>query len=390
MIIESLLDTDLYKFTMQQIVGQQFADAPVEYAFRCRNAAVDLRPFTREIADEVTLLGNLRFQPDEIEYLRSLPYITSSYADSLRTFQLDPAAVEITTDNKFELRIRGNWYQTILWEVPVLAIINEVYFRNTRPWSGEIEREGDTRLQAKCRLVREAALPDFALVEFGTRRRYGRTWQRHVLETLHEQLPQFLAGTSNVWAARHFRLQPFGTVAHEFLQACQAFAPLFQFQRFALDTWMLAFRGRLGIALSDVVGSDAFFRDFDPLLSRAYDGARHDSGDPYVWGEKLIAHYTALGLDPRAKVAVFSDGLDIPKSLDLARHFHNRIRTVFGVGTNLTNDLGFPALPIVIKMVRCNGQPVAKISDSAGKTVTDDPWYLDTLRRTFPLSDDAL
>ncbi len=180
-----------------------------------------------------------------------------------------------------------------------------------------------------------------------------------------------------------FGLRPFGTMAHEFLQACQALVALPDFQKFAFDTWMQEYRGDLGIALSDVVGMEAFLRDFDKLFCKAYDGARHDSGDPVEWGEKLIAHYRKMGIDPAAKAAVFSDSLDIPKAIQLARHFDGRIRTSFGIGTNLTNDLGFEPLSIVIKMTECSGRPVAKLSDSPGKTMCRDDAYLDYLRRVF-------
>ncbi len=200
-----------------------------------------------------------------------------------------------------------------------------------------------------------------------------------------QEVPGFMGGTSNVGQARRLALAPFGTMAHEFLQAFQAFAPLPDFQKQALETWMQEYRGDLGIALSDIVGMNAFFRDFDRLFSKAYDGARHDSGDPYQWGERLIAHYEQFGIDPRAKFAVFSDGLDMPRALALARHFGGRIRTSFGVGTNLTNDLGFPALNIVLKMTRCNNQPVAKLSDSEGKLMASDPVFTSYLRQTFQI-----
>ena len=184
-------------------------------------------------------------------------------------------------------------------------------------------------------------------------------------------------------AAKHFGLKPFGTMAHEFLQAFQAFTALPDFQRAALEAWMQEYRGDLGIALSDVVGMDAFLRDFDLLFCKGYDGCRHDSGDPIAWGEKLIAHYEKNGIDPNTKTATFSDALDIPKAIGLARHFQGRIRAYFGIGTNLTNDFNFPALQIVIKMTRCKGQPVAKLSDSPGKLMSNDSVFLAYLREVF-------
>lgn len=385
MIISSLLDTDLYKFTMQQVVFHKFPDVDVEYAFKCRNKDVDLGPYADEIREEINALCSLSITFDEMAFLRSIRYLHPSYVDSLRNLRLKPSQVEITTDGEFQLRVVGNWYQTILFEVPVLAIINEVYFRNTQPMAPDWDTAGKERLTEKCRLVRQTPVP-LTLIEFGTRRRYSKEWQYQVIETMKKEIPFALAGTSNVLACKELDLKPYGTMAHEFLQACQVFAPIHEFQAFALETWMQEYRGDLGIALSDVVGMDAFLRDFDRLFSKAYDGARHDSGDPYSWGEKLIAHYEKYGIDPKSKAAVFSDSLTIPKAIELARHFEGRIKTSFGIGTNLTNDFSFDPLNVVIKMVKCNGYPVAKLSDSPGKTMCKDEVYMAYLREVFNLA----
>jgi len=385
MPIQSLLDTDLYKFTMQQVVFHRFPAATAEYTFQCRNPDVDLRPFADEIRAQINHFCGLALSPDDLAFLGGIRYLHPSYVHSLERFRLDASHVQITTNGAFGLRVSGNWYQTILFEVPLLAIINEVYFRHAHPYTAVLEAEGLARLRDKCRLIREANLPGFSLVEFGTRRRYSAAWQTLVLDTLMSEVPGFMGGTSNVGQARRLSLSPFGTMAHEFLQAFQALAPLPDFQKQALETWMQEYRGDLGIALSDIVGINAFFHDFDRLFSKAYDGARHDSGDPYEWGERLIAHYQAFGIDPQAKFAVFSDGLDMERALALCRHFAGRIRTSFGVGTNLTNDLGFPPLNIVLKMTRCNNRPVAKLSDSEGKRMASDPVFTAYLRQTFHL-----
>jgi nicotinate phosphoribosyltransferase len=383
MIINSLLDTDLYKLTMQQVVFHKFPEADVEYAFKCRNAGVDLTPFAGEIRREIEHLCKLRITEAETDYLRGIRYMQASYVDSLQRLTLNPACVEISTENGFELTIRGNWYQTILFEVPVLAIVNEVYFRHQAHDGVNLTTEGLRRLHAKCDLIEKSRVKPFFLIEFGTRRRYSREWQARVVSTLRERIPDSLLGTSNVGLAYMNGLRPIGTMAHEFLQACQAYAPLPDFQKYAFEAWMQAYRGDLGIALSDVVGTNAFFNDFDRLFSKAYDGARHDSGDPVEWGERLVAHYQKFNIDPTSKFAVFSDSLDVPKALELARHFQGRIGTNFGIGTNLTNDLGLKPLNIVIKMTMCNGRPVAKLSDSPGKTMCEDEVYLDYLRQVF-------
>jgi len=385
MIIDSLLDTDLYKLTMMQVVWSRFPHTQVEYAFKNRTADVDLRPYADEIRSEISHLGELRLSAEEEAYLRSIRFIKGGFVDSLRGFSLNPDAVEMRADSdQLRIHIKGNWYQTILFEVPILAIVNEVYFRNTQPDAPIRSEEGRLRLEEKCRQINIAGV-DLGIIEFGTRRRYSREWQMFVLRTLKDQIGDHLIGTSNVHLAQTMGLKPIGTMAHEFLQAGQAFTSLADSQKYAFEEWMQEYRGDLGIALSDVVGMDAFFRDFDLLFSKAYDGARHDSGDPYVWCERLIAHYEAFRIDPKSKTAVFSDGLDIPKSIALARHFQGRIRTQYGIGTNLTNDLGFNALAIVLKMTRCNNRPVAKISDTPGKTMSEDFDYIESLRRAFEL-----
>lgn len=386
MIIASLLDTDLYKFTMQQAVFHQFPRVHAEYTFKCRSRGVDLRPYADEIRAEIQALGDLRLTDDEAAFLRSIRFMNGEYVDAVRRFRMDPAAVTVTVGDELTLTIDGYWYSTILFEVPILAIVNEVYFRNTRPNVESDLAEGRRRLAEKCALINTSPVP-LRIMEFGTRRRYSGAWQAEVLQTLTEQCGDVMVGTSNVHLARTQGLRPHGTMAHEFLQAGQAFTHARDSQKMMLESWMQEYRGDLGIALSDVVGMDAFLSDFDLLFTKAYDGARHDSGDPVVWGEKLITHYEKHGINPMTKTAVFSDGLDIPRCIELAQHFDGRIRTLFGVGTNLTNDLGFSALSIVLKMVRCNGRPVAKISDEPGKAITGDDLFLTYLRKTFGISE---
>jgi nicotinate phosphoribosyltransferase len=391
MIIRSLLDTDLYKYTMQEVIWNHFPNVQVEYAFRCRSRGVDLSPYAGEIRAELEDYCRLRLTEEELRFLHGIYYLKPSYLDALRDLTLNPEHVKLTIDpnaapeDRLQIRIAGSWFQTILFEVPLLAIINQVYFQHTQPDDAANLREGMTRLEAKTALLKNADPPMF-LIEFGTRRRYSRGWQETATQYLQDNLGTRLLGTSNIASAMKFGLRPFGTMAHEFLQACQALVALPEFQKFAFDTWMQEYRGDLGIALSDVVGMDAFLRDFDKLFSKAYDGARHDSGDPIEWGEKLIRHYEAMGIDPKTKSAVFSDSLDVPRAMELARHFEGRIRTSFGIGTNLTNDLGFEALSIVVKMTRCSGRPVAKLSDSPGKLMCQDDVYLDYLRQTFQIA----
>lgn len=388
MIIESLLDTDLYKFTMMQVVLHHFPGAQVEYEFRCRTPGVDLSPDVEAVHAGIEHLCRLRFREEELAYLRGLRFMKSDFVDFLGLFQFNRKyiAVERTAEPPgLAIRIRGPWLHTILYEIPVLAMVSEIYFRRTQPKPDFAE--GRRRLAAKIETVRrlEPSL-DFKISDFGTRRRFSRAWQDEVIGTLKREIPERFAGTSNVWLAMKHGVTPLGTMAHEYMQACQALGPrLRDSQVFAFDTWAKEYRGDLGIALSDTYGMDAFLRDFDMYFCKLFDGARHDSGDPFEWGERMIAHYRRNRVDPRTKMLVFSDQLSIPLAIEIARRFQGRALTAFGVGTNLTNDLGYTPLQIVIKMVRCNGQPVAKLSDSPEKNMCDDAAYLAYLRQVFEI-----
>ncbi|GLQ96271.1 nicotinate phosphoribosyltransferase [Dyella mobilis] len=389
MIVSSLLDTDLYKFSMMQVVLHQYPAAQVEYRFKCRNPGVNLVPYIEEIRRELDALCTLRFSDSELEYLRGWRFIKSDFVDFLALFQLNTKYVDITpsplNNGEIEIRIQGPWLHTILFEVPLLAIVNEVYFRNTHP---DLDlSEGRRRLREKISLLRDTpGYIDCRIADYGTRRRFSRQWHREVAETLHEGLGPQLAGTSNVWLAWQLGLRPLGTLAHEYLQAHQALGPrLRDSQVAALEAWAKEYRGDLGIALSDVYGLTAFLRDFDMYFCKLFDGTRHDSGDPFAWGERVLAHYEANRVDPRSKILVFSDGLDVPKVMKLYEHFHGRCQLAFGVGTNITNDVGPVPLNIVIKMVRCNGQPVAKLSDSPGKNMCQDDAYIAYLRQVFDI-----
>ncbi|HLU20751.1 MAG TPA: nicotinate phosphoribosyltransferase [Pusillimonas sp.] len=388
MIITSLLDTDLYKFTMMQVVLHHFPAAQVEYRYKCRTPNVNLSAYLDEIRAEIHALCQLKFTEEELDYLRSLRFIKSDFVDFLGLFHLPEKCIHLSLGEKpgeIDIRVKGPWLHTILFEIPVLAIVNEVYFRNECKDPGW--EEGRQRLQSKMQLViDDPDLADFRVAEYGTRRRFSKVWHDEVVATMKRQMGVHFAGTSNVALAMKHNVTPLGTMGHEYLQACQALGPrLRDSQVFALEVWAKEYRGDLGIALSDVYGMDAFLRDFDMYFCKLFDGARHDSGDPFVWGERLLAHYAANRTDPRTKTLVFSDALTFPRAIELARRFAGRCKVSFGIGTNLTNDLGHEPLQIVMKMVRCNGQPVAKVSDAPEKTMCDDPAYLAYLRQVFQL-----
>jgi nicotinate phosphoribosyltransferase len=387
MIITSLLDTDLYKFTMMQVVLHQFPGAQVEYRFKCRNPGINLARYANEIRDEIRSLCSLQFQDAELAYLRSMRFIKSDFVDFLGLFRLNEKYITITPlpSDEIDITIRGPWLHTILFEIPVLAIVNEVYFRNTQPVPDF--PEGRRRLDVKIAQLQGEGLSNLKIADYGTRRRFSRAWHEEVLRVLNSRLGHQFAGTSNVLAAMRLGITPLGTMAHEYLQACQALGPrLRDSQVFGFESWAKEYRGDLGIALSDVYGINAFLRDFDMYFCKLFDGARHDSGDPFAWGERLIEHYRNNRVDPGTKTLIFSDGLTISRTIELYQQFRGRCLLAFGIGTNLTNDLGCEPLQIVIKMTRCNGQPVAKLSDSPNKNMCDDEKYLAYLRQVFEIA----
>ena len=394
MIITSLLDTDLYKFTMMQVVLHQFPGAQVEYRFKCRNPGVNLAQHIGEIREEIRGLCSLHFQDAELLYLRSMRFIKSDFVDFLGLFRLNEKYITLTAlpTGEIDITIKGPWLHTILFEIPVLAIVNEVYFRNQRAKPNmSLARQ---RLDTKMQQLRADGLQDLKIADYGTRRRFSKDWHEEVLRSLVAGLGTGhtgqLAGTSNVLYAMKLGLIPLGTMAHEYLQACQALGPrLRDSQVYAFESWAKEYRGDLGIALSDVYGMSAFLRDFDMYFCKLFDGARHDSGDPFAWGERLIAHYKANRVDPLTKTFIFSDGLTIPRTIELYQQFRGRCLLAFGIGTNLTNDMDdaprHEPLQIVIKLVRCNGQPVAKLSDTPAKNMCDDEKYLAYLRQVFEI-----
>lgn len=389
MIIETLLDTDFYKLTMQQATLHQFPGTQVEYAFRCRTPGVVwTEEIVRDINTEIDFLCDLRFKPYELMYLCTIPWLKHDYIDFLSLFQLNrnhiKAWLNVET-GKLEIRIKGNWFLTILFEVPVLAIVSEVYYRHTYP---------DLYGKPKCFDLAEPLLRSnisllynsIHISEFGTRRRFWYEWQRRVVSLMYKVAPrECCVGTSNVEIARSYGVRPIGTMGHEWIQAGQAVGvKLIDSQKRMLQAWVDEYRGQLGIALSDTLGVDAFIKDFDPYFAKLYDGVRQDSGDPIEWGEKIIQHYKDFRIDPTTKTLLFTDSLSIPRAIEIYEHFKERAKISFGIGTKLANDIpGVTPLNIVIKMVKCNGQPVAKLSDSPGKMMCEDQSYVDYLKSVF-------
>lgn len=389
-IIQSLLDTDFYKLTMMQAVLHHYPNAEVEWAFRSRSGE-DLRPYLDAIREQIEALTELQMTPEELAYLERIPYMQPDFIRFLGLFRFDLRYLRLDVEGgELVIHLRGPWLHVILFEVPLLAIISEV--RNRARYPQVSLTQARDRLDEKLAWLRSQAgeqeLATFTLADFGTRRRFSFAVQEMVVERLRCDFPGRFVGTSNVHLARTLDVKPMGTMAHEWIMAHQQLGPrLIDSQIAALDCWVREYRGALGIALTDCITMDAFLRDFDLYFAKLFDGLRHDSGDPLVWAEKAIAHYRRLGIDPRTRQLIFSDGLDFAKALQIHRALAGRSNPSFGIGTGLTCDIpGVEPTNMVIKMTACNGQPVAKISDSPGKTMCRDEAFVGYLRHVFGLA----
>lgn len=387
-ILTTLLDTDAYKLHMQQAVFHHYQKVFVVAEFRCRGDEM-LGIYADEITRQLDSMQSLALSDEEARYLSGLPFFKQDYLDWLRLFRYDPKQVHVRNNHgKLDIRISGPWLEVIMWEVPLLALISEIVHRHCSPLLRP--EHAVERLQSKLaefrQLTADLDISRFKLADFGTRRRFSRDVQMAIVGTLRQEFP-WLAGTSNYDIARRLDIPPVGTQAHEWFQAHQQISPvLATSQRAALQAWLDEYPNCLGIALTDCITMDAFLRDFGQHFANHYQGLRHDSGDPVEWGEKAIAHYENLNIDPRSKTLVFSDNLDLNKAVALYRHFGERTDVIFGIGTRLTCDIPqVNPLNIVIKLVECNGKPVAKLSDSPGKTICQDKAFVKALRKAFAL-----
>lgn len=396
-VIESLLDTDFYKFTMGQLIFKKYPDVPVTYSFKNRTANILLSHHIKEQAfrDELEQVRTLTFRDEERAYLRSIKVsgkqlFCEPYLDFLKHVQLPPYQINIT-DNNFEVNIAGKWSEAIYWETFILSILNELYYRslmerciNTK--KDDVVAEGMNRLQSKIALVKANPLLTFS--DFGTRRRFSRRWHDKLIQELCLQLPksQFI-GTSNVALACKYAITPIGTMAHEMFMVMSGVMhendeAIYTSHKRVLQDWWEYYGFDLSIALTDTYGTDFFFRDMTPEQARNWKGLRQDSGDPIAFGEKAIRFYEQNDIDPREKLVVFSDGLDIETMYRLAEQFAGRIKVAFGWGTNLTNDLGFGPLSLVVKVVESCGHGTVKLSDNLAKAI-GTPADIEHFKRIF-------
>lgn len=390
-IIKSLLETDMYKFSMGQAIYHQFSDYKTTWNFKCRNKDVIFTPaMVKEIRRQIKLYCNLRFTEDELTYLDSIKWIKGSYVDFLRLWQPRYEDFNISSDAECGLSIEttGTWLNTSMYEIPTLAIVNEVYFRMAYDYN-ELLASFKEKLNAKFESLKNGHWYAGTFSEFGLRRRLSAEAQElvvqkfaHLNDTKHSA-SRFI-GTSNVYLAKKFGLIPVGTMAHEWImctgQGNHKHNPAYS-NWYALDAWVKEYGVLNGIALTDTITTDCFLKDFQLTYATLFSGVRHDSGDPFEWGEKMIKHYEVLGINPKTKTLLFSDSLNFKKADALYRHFCDKTNVAFGIGTYLSNDTKVPALNIVMKVTKCNGMDAAKISDTLGKGMCKNADYIDYLQR---------
>lgn len=380
-IIVSLLDTDLYKFNMNMVMFHKHTDLNGTYIFKCRNEGISFTPeMVNEINAQIDHLCTLKFTNEELEYLSSIPFIKSDYVEFLRLWH--PIRQYVTchgySDGTLHLEVNGPLFSAMQFEIYLLEIVNEVYFRMKYDYLSLVASARE-RLYRKIQAFRVEEY-DFKFAEFGCRRRLSREWQDYAVGELLKT--GYCVGTSNVYLAMKYGCKPIGTYAHEYVQMYQGIpgVTLAYTNKMAMDEWFEEFQGDNGTALTDTLGTDLFLMDFNKLQANCYTGVRHDSGDPIEWGEKMIAHYEKLGIDPKTKTLLFSDNLNFDRAQKIYNHFNSRINVSFGIGTYLSNDTHVNPLNIVIKLQYVNGHPVAKISDNPGKAMCQSNEYLDYLK----------
>lgn len=373
--LQSILDNDFYKITMQNAVVKLFPNEKVKYQFINRGKHFFPEGFDAELRKSIDAMAALKLTKNEKEYLHiTCPYLDLPYLDFLAGYQYDPSEVKITqTGNDLDVTVEGEWYRTILWEVPILALISELYYA-----MNHLERNSnnfvlENTLQKADRLHKLGV----TFAEFGTRRRHSYRVQDLVLEALVQDQSGKFIGSSNIHFAMKFGVKPIGTHAHEWFMFHAAEYGFKMANNISLEHWVDVYRGDLGVALSDTYTTEVFFQQFDKKFAKLFDGVRHDSGDPIEFADKTIAHYVKNGINPLFKYIIFSDGLNLEKVEEITKACSGKIGISFGIGTNLTNDVGLKPMNIVMKLVgvqATNGDwiPTVKLSDEHGK-YTGDP-----------------
>lgn len=392
-IVKSLLDTDAYKFSMGQCYHHQFDNLSAKWAFKARNvgASLDHDKFTdedvSEIKNQIKAFCSLRFNADELNYLNSrLIWIHKDYTNFLSFWHPRYEDFEISQDSPSGLNIHFTGIQEYIsyYEIPVLEIVAEVYYRNHYDYD-KLLATFKKETYDKIEKIKSGEYQLSSWSEFGARRRLSYEAEDWLIKTLAaEKLPGFI-GTSNVALAYKHKVTPVGTMAHEFIltvgQGIEGFDPAYS-NKFALDAWVKEYGILNGIALTDTIGTEVFLKDFQLTYATLFGGVRHDSGDPFKWGEKIITHYKKLGIDPRTKTLLFSDSLNGEKATEIFSHFEGKCKVAFGIGTWWSAPQEIKPLNIVAKVVEVNDKPVAKLSDAPGKSMCEDPEYIEYLKRT--------
>lgn len=388
-IIQTLMDVDIYKLTMAQLAFLFFRHVMVMFGFKNRTKKVVVSKFVKvkDIRKQLDHVRKIKGIDDlTADYLRGLKIFGEAFIQFLRELVL-PEYTLVKTEGGYEITFEGFWPEVTLWETICLSIVNELYYRALIKKMSTAERravyaEGRKRLKEKIRILKEN--PDIRFIEFGTRRRFSREWHKYVYATLRREVPNQLIGTSNVALAMEHGEEAKGTFAHE---TYMVFSGIFRHllkesHNKVLQYWWNLYGEVLSIALTDTYGTDFFFHDMTAEQAKQWRGLRQDSGDPFEFGEKAIKFYESHGIDPREKLIVFSDGLDIDLIVKLNNYFRGRIKVSFGWGTNLTNDLGLGSLSLVVKVVKAAGHWTVKLSDNLAKAMGPDD-EIELFKKTF-------
>ena len=386
MIINSLLENDAYMFSMGQCIYHQFPSYTTTWSFKCRNKDVIFtNDMLEDINNEIKHYCSLKFKLEELAYLRTIKWLKEDYIAFLKLWHPCIEDFNISlTDGKLTIEIIGTWLNTSMYEIPLLAIVNEVYFKHQYD-KKELEKSFKERLYNKLnKLNKEYFIGNFS--EFGLRRRLSSETQDFLIQQLAQNKVEGFVGTSNVFLARKYGVKPVGTMAHEFImcvgQGNHKHNPAYS-NWYMMDAWIKEYGILNGIALTDTITTDVFLRDFKLTYATLFSGVRHDSSDPIEWGYKILKHYEHLGIDPKTKTLLFSDSLDFERATKIYNEFKDKTNVAFGIGTYLSNDTFAEPLNIVTKVTKCNGFDVAKLSDCEGKNMCKNPKYIEYLRRTI-------
>jgi len=371
-IINSILDTDTYKTSMQNAALQLYPDSIAEYRFKNRGPQRFNKEFLKELQNQINLMSNLKLQDDEYSWLKeNIDYFPPQYLEYLKNYRYNPSQVSInlTEDNNLDLRIKGLWRDNILWEVPVMSLISELYFLIIdKNWSYEGQEENATEK------IKELSKNNCVFADFGSRRRRSFRNQDLVLRQFKKYENNFkdssFCGTSNMFFAKKYGWKAIGSIAHEQICATQALKSINHCNHYAMEDWLKIYPNYDSAILTDTITTPMFLKDFNKQFAIRFNAVRHDSGSEFMFIEKMIKHYRKLGIDSMSKTIIFSDGLDINRAISIKKYCEGMIKCSFGIGTFLTGH-GFgensPALNMVIKLWGINDFPVVKLSDNKGK-----------------------